>query len=84
MLRVAWVEDTWWVLLPEHARQLQAELARIDAFLDDERFIAPWRAVFAERLGRPSVPVETLLRLLYLKHRCQLGYERGAGRLLTR
>ena len=27
------------------------------------------------RLGRPSVPVDTLLRLLYLKHRYQLGYE---------
>ncbi|WP_167518958.1 hypothetical protein [Streptomyces chryseus] len=31
--------------------------------MDDERFIAPWRAVFAARLGRPSVPVETLLRM---------------------
>ena len=27
------------------------------------------------RLGRPSVPIETLLRLLYLKHRYGLGYE---------
>ncbi len=62
-LRVAGVQDTWWEMLPEQARQLPAELARVDAFLDDERFIAPWRAVFAERLGRPSVPVETLLRL---------------------
>jgi IS5 family transposase len=31
--------------------------------------------VFNQRLGRPSVPVATLLRLLYLKHRYQLGYE---------
>ncbi|MEU1663817.1 transposase [Streptomyces sparsogenes] len=75
MLRVAGVRDSWWEVLPEQARQLPAELARIDAFLDDERFIAPWRAVFDERIGRPSVPVETLLRLLYLKHRYQLGYE---------
>jgi IS5 family transposase len=35
----------------------------------------PWRPLFARRLGRPSVPVETLLRLLYLKHRYGLGYE---------
>ncbi|GAA1899920.1 hypothetical protein GCM10009753_31390 [Streptantibioticus ferralitis] len=42
--------------------------------MDDERFIAPWRAVCAARLGRPSVPAETLLRLS-LKHRYQLGYE---------
>ena len=65
----------WDALLPSAARRLPAELARIDAYLDDERFIAPWRAHFHARLGRPSVPVPTLLRLLYLKHRYQLGYE---------
>jgi transposase, IS5 family len=65
----------WDVLLPAYARRLPAELATIDAYLDDERFIAPWRAVFSARLGRPSVPVPTLLRLLYLKHRYQLGYQ---------
>lgn len=62
-------------MLPQQAQQLPAEPARVDVFLDDERFIAPWRTVFSERLGRPSVPVETLLRLPYLKHRYQLGYE---------
>ncbi len=65
----------WEALLPEQAKRLPAELVRIDAYLDDERFIAPWRAVFDRRLGRPSVPVDTLLRLLYLKHRYGLGYE---------
>jgi IS5 family transposase len=65
----------WEALLPEQARQLPAELAAVDAFLDDECFLAPWRALFDRRLGRPSVPVDTLLRLLYLKHRYQLGYE---------
>ena len=54
---------------------MPAELAQVDAYLDDERFIVPWRALFDRRLGRPSVPVDTLLRLLYLKHRYQLGYE---------
>jgi transposase, IS5 family len=65
----------WELLLPEEAKRLPAELARVDAYLDDERFIAPWRALFDQRLGRPSVPIDTLLRLLYLKHRYQLGYE---------
>jgi IS5 family transposase len=65
----------WDALLPPEARRLPAELATIDAYLDDDRFIAPWRTLFAARLGRPSVPVPTLLRLLYLKHRYQLGYE---------
>jgi IS5 family transposase len=65
----------WELLLPEEAKRLPAELAQIDAYLDDDRFIAPWRRLFDRRLGRPSVPIDTLLRLLYLKHRYQLGYE---------
>ena len=65
----------WEALLPEQAKRLTAELAQVDAYLFDERFIAPFRALFDRRLGRPSVPVDTLLRLLYLKHRYQLGYE---------
>jgi IS5 family transposase len=65
----------WELLLPAELKRLPAELARVDAYLDDERFIAPFRALFDQRLGRPSVPVDTLLRLLYLKHRYQLGYE---------
>jgi IS5 family transposase len=65
----------WDALLPEEAKRLPAELQAVDAFLDDERFVAPWRALFSARLGRPSVPVDTLLRLLYLKHRYGLGYE---------
>src|SRR6266540_3696251 len=66
---------TWDDLLPDQATRLPAELARVDAYLDDERFTAPWRAHFSARLGRPSVPIPTLLRLLYLKHRYSLGYE---------
>jgi transposase, IS5 family len=54
----------WELLLPEELKRLPAELAQVDAYLDDERFVAPWRALFARRLGRPSVPVDTLLRLL--------------------
>jgi IS5 family transposase len=65
----------WDALLPEEAKRLPTELVAVDGYLDDERFIAPWRALFSARLGRPSVPIETLLRLLYLKHRYGLGYE---------
>jgi IS5 family transposase len=76
VLRVAGPPVTAWdELLPEQARRLPEELARIDGYLDDERFITPWRSLFDARLGRPSIPVATLLRLLYLKHRYQLGYE---------
>src|SRR5215216_1816128 len=65
----------WEALLPEEAKRLPAELVAVDAYLDDEQFIAPWRVLFSARLGRPSVPIDTLLRLLYLKHRYGLGYE---------
>ena len=76
MLRETEPQTTLWdALLPEEAKRLPAELAQVDAYLDDERFVAPWRGLFSARLGRPSVPVEVLLRMLYLKHRYQLGYE---------
>jgi IS5 family transposase len=65
----------WEALLPEQAKRLPAELQAVDVYLDDERFLAPWRELFDRRLGRPSVPIDTLLRLLYLKHRYGLGYE---------
>jgi IS5 family transposase len=65
----------WELLLPEEAMRLPAELVKVDAYLDDECFIAPWRALFSKRLGRPSVPIDTLVRLLSLKHRYGLGYE---------
>ena len=76
MLRETDPQTTIWeLLLPDAAKRLPAELARVDASLDDERFIAPCRALVDRRLGRPSVPVDTLLRLLYRKHRYGLGYE---------
>jgi IS5 family transposase len=67
--------STWDDQLPDQAIRQPDELARIDAYLDDEAFIVAWRAHFHARLGRPSVPMPTLLRLLYLKHRYGLGYE---------
>jgi hypothetical protein len=41
----------WELLLPAELKRLPAELARVDAYLDDERFIAPFRALFDQRLG---------------------------------
>jgi transposase, IS5 family len=54
----------WEALLPQEAKRLPAELVAVDAFLDDERFIAPWRMRLDRRRGRRSVPVDALLRLL--------------------
>jgi len=76
MLRTRNVQQSLWEsVLPEVCLRLPAQLARIDAWLDDERFFAPFKAHFDPRLGRPSVPMETYLRLMFLKHRYRLGYE---------
>jgi IS5 family transposase len=65
----------WESVLPDELLRLPAELARVDALMDDERFFVPFRAYFDATFGRPSVPVETYLRLMFLKVRYRLGYE---------
>jgi transposase, IS5 family len=65
----------WDAVLPPQATKLSPELAAIDTLLDDDRFLAPFMVRFASRMGRPTIPIETYLRLMYLKHRYALGYE---------
>ena len=55
--------------------RLPAELARVDALLDDPVFFAPFAPCFHPVLGRPCTPVECYLRLMFLKFRYRLGYE---------
>jgi len=68
-------ESLWEAVLPAELRELPAELAKIDSILGDERFLAPFRSRLTSRIGRPTTPIETYLRLMYLKHRYDLGYE---------
>src|SRR5438874_10910301 len=76
MLRTRNVQPSLWEsVLPEVCLRLPAELERVDAWLDDERFFAPFVPFFDPRIGRPSVPMETYLRLMFLKFRYRLGYE---------
>ena len=65
----------WESVLPQEMLILSAELTKIDALLSDERFFAPFRDRFSCGRGRPTVPVATYLRLMYLKRRYGLGYE---------
>jgi IS5 family transposase len=65
----------WDSILPPELLVLPVELGRVDALLDDPVFFAPFAAYFDARIGRPSVPVETYLRLMFLKSRYRLGYE---------
>lgn len=68
-------ESLWDQLLPPQARTLSAELTAVDACLADDRFFEPYQQRFRTLIGRPTVPVETYLRLMYLKHRYRFGYE---------
>jgi len=65
----------WEAVLPEELLRLPDELARVDALLDDEAFFGPFEEFFDPRIGRPSTPMETYLRLMFLKFRYRLGYE---------
>ena len=65
----------WESVLPEELLRLPEELARVDALLDDPAFFAPFVPFFDPRMGRPSTPMETYLRLMFLKFRYRLGYE---------
>ncbi|MGH3967975.1 MAG: ISNCY family transposase, partial [Mycobacterium sp.] len=62
-------------VLPPELLKLPDELARIDQLLDDPVFFAPFEPFFDPRIGRPSTPLETYLRLMFLKFRYRLGYE---------
>src|SRR5271167_1728846 len=69
----------WESILPPELLVLPVELGRVDALLDDPVFFAPFAAYFDARIGRPSIPMETYLRLMFLKFRYRLGYESLCG-----
>jgi IS5 family transposase len=61
--------------LPSELLVLPDKLARVDELLDDPVFFAPFVPFFDPRIGRPSIPMETYLRMMFLKFRYRLGYE---------
>ena len=76
MLRTVADQPTLWeAILPEELRRLPTELDRVDVLLDDPVFFAPFVPYFDPRIGRPSTPMETYLRLMFLKFRYRLGFE---------
>ena len=76
MLRTVCDQPTLWEsILPAEALGMPAELVAVDRVLDDPRFFEPFRAHFDPVFGRPSIPIETYLRLMFLKSRYRLGYE---------
>jgi transposase, IS5 family len=65
----------WEAILPQPCLGLPTELARVDALLNDPAFLLPLAGHFDPRIGRPSVPLDTYLRMMFLKFRYRLGYE---------
>ena len=76
MLRTINAEPTLWdAILPACCLGLPPGLAAVDELLDDPRFFEPFRALFDPRHGRPSIPIETYLRMMFLRFRYKLGFE---------
>jgi len=76
VLRTVNAQPTLWEsFLPDMCLRLPAELEAVDRLLDDPTFFAPYRKHFHPFFGRPSVPIETYLRLMFLKSRYKLGFE---------
>jgi IS5 family transposase len=65
----------WEAMLPREALIMSPELVAVDRLLGDARFFEPLRRWFDPCHGRPSIPMETYLRLMFLKYRYRLGYE---------
>lgn len=63
-------------VLPEEAVRLSEELSKIDRYLDDPRFFEPFVKRGQRKRGRPTIPMERFIRLMYLKVRYDLSYER--------
>jgi IS5 family transposase len=84
-LRAPQAETLWDELLPVEARELPEDLARIDELLGDPELLRPiaahWqreaeetgRAVLTD--GRPTIAMETYVRLMVVKQRSGFGYE---------
>ena len=93
-LRAPQAETLWDELLPIEAKELPDDLAQIDELLRDPELLGPiverWRAEAIETRravlsdGRPTIAMETYVRLMVAKQRCGWGYETLAGRSRTR
>ena len=84
-LQAGQVEQLWDEVLPLAVRELPEDLARIDRLLSDPALLVPVAAHWAREAqasgrrsechGRPTIPIETYVRLMVIKQRSGLGYE---------
>jgi transposase, IS5 family len=83
-LRSGQTESLWDEALPVEVRELPQDLAALDRLLADRELLAPieahWRWEVAETRravltdGRPTIAMETYIRLMALKQRYRWGY----------
>src|ERR1017187_9018350 len=78
------VESLWDEVVPIEVRELPDDLAALDVLLRDPALLAPIAAYWeceaaAGRAsvshGRPTIAIETFVRLIVIKHRTEWGYE---------
>ena len=78
------VESLWDEVLPVGVRELPANLAALDVLLRDRALLAPiaahWESEAAAGRasvghGRPTIAMDTYVRLMVIKHRTGWGYE---------
>ena len=65
----------WETMLPPEFLRLPPGLYEIDVLLDDPVFFEPFEEFFDPEIGRPSIPMETYLRMMFLRFRYRLGFE---------
>lgn len=72
------VESLWDEVLPDAVRELPEDLRALDLLLTDPGLLAPilssWKQQ-ARAHGRPTISMQTYLRLMVVKHRTGWGYE---------
>jgi len=65
----------WETMLPPEFLRLPPGLFEVDTLLDDPVFFEPFEEFFDPEIGRPSIPMETYLRMMFLRFRYRLGFE---------
>jgi len=65
----------WEAILPPEFLRLPPGLTEVDRLLDDPVFFDPFEEFFDPEIGRPSIPMETYLRMMVLRFRYGLGFE---------
>jgi IS5 family transposase len=83
-LQATGVESLWDEILPAEVKVLPDDLAALDQLLGDPMLLAPitvrWERLLAETgsssgRGRPTIAMDTYVRLMIVKHRSGWGYE---------